>query len=334
MREGLYVTLTGNGKIKRHLSTRKGEVPLDDTTIANELILLTDKHLSTCIHENARELWDLAQQIEDDPSIYTLFQENLRMLLRMEERNDLIHAVLTRTKLEDEVTDKPVTPGQMKQRFIMTLSHLTAVRTAQALTDFVLRKLCLHKPIPELVWSSYLQRSYATAVFTLDDQLHVQYLFRAADAYYYFLLQHLIASSPNIVQCGYCGRYFTPKTRKKTLYCDRIVRNGRTCKQIAPYLNWKEKAAANAVISEFNHAKDTMFHRFDRTGVRKKPSPKDLTKEQYDSWLEGATAVRDRYLARDLTAEEALEIIRASKSRELREKDSAELKLETSGIVS
>ena len=160
------------------------------------------------------------------------------------------------------------------------------------------------------------------------------YIFRSHEQYYLFLLQQFIAAGYRIAKCQFCGGYFIPRTKRKTLYCDRVIRNGKTCKQIAPYLNRKAKAAANAVISEFDHIKDTMFHRFDRTGGRKKPSPKDLTQKQYDKWLEGATAVRDRYLAGDLTAEEALEIIRASKNQELREIDSAELTLETSGAES
>ena len=153
------------------------------------------------------------------------------------------------------------------------------------------------------------------------------YVFRSHEQYYLFLLQQFIAAGYRIAKCQFCGGYFIPRTKRKTLYCDRVVRNGKTCKQIAPYLNRKAKAAANAVISEFDHIKDTMFHRFDRTGGRKKPSPKDLTQKQYDKWLEGAVNARDRYLAGDLTAEEALEILRASKSRELQEKDSADYTL-------
>lgn len=48
---GLYVSITPDGKIKRHLSTEHGEVPLEDTTIFGELISLTDKtFLDICIY--------------------------------------------------------------------------------------------------------------------------------------------------------------------------------------------------------------------------------------------------------------------------------------------
>lgn len=41
--EGLYVTLSPEGHIKKHLSTYMGEVPMDETRIANELIQFSGK---------------------------------------------------------------------------------------------------------------------------------------------------------------------------------------------------------------------------------------------------------------------------------------------------
>ncbi len=38
---GLYVSISPHGRIKKHLSTESGEVPLKDTTISDELIALT-----------------------------------------------------------------------------------------------------------------------------------------------------------------------------------------------------------------------------------------------------------------------------------------------------
>ena len=47
---GLYVSFTPEGKIKRHLSTEMGEVPLEDTTVSSELIALIDRDfLDICV---------------------------------------------------------------------------------------------------------------------------------------------------------------------------------------------------------------------------------------------------------------------------------------------
>ena len=97
---------------------------------------------------------------------------------------------------------------------------------------------------------------------------------------------------------------FIPKTRKKTKYCDRIVRDGKTCKQIAPYLNRKERASADRVISEFNRVNDMLLHRLERAEYDKKSSPIDLTRKEYYQWLDTATDARDRYLKGELSEEE------------------------------
>ena len=57
------------------------------------------------------------------------------------------------------------------------------------------------------------------------------------------------------------------------MYCDRVIRDGKTCKQIAPDLNRKERAAADKVVSEFNRVKDMLVHRLERAQYDKKSSP-------------------------------------------------------------
>ena len=47
--EGLYISLSPDGTIKRRLSTRSGEVPLSDTTIADELIQKSESFLLSSV---------------------------------------------------------------------------------------------------------------------------------------------------------------------------------------------------------------------------------------------------------------------------------------------
>ena len=112
-----------------------------------------------------------------------------------------------------------------------------------------------------------------------------------------------------------------------TKYCDRIVRNNRTCKQVAPGLKKRERDAAHLVTSEFERIKDMLFHRRDRMDGKKKTSVIDLTDEEFVRWLEAATNARNRYLAGELTEKEALEIIHVPRKRELATDNSAEYTL-------
>ena len=168
----------------------------------------------------------------------------------------------------------------------------------------------------------------------LEDTVEEEYQFRNEEQYYIFLLQQYILTTPNLISCQFCGRYFIPKTRKLTKYCDRITRNSKTCKRIAPGLKKRERDAAHKVTSEFMRIKDMLFHRKDRAGEDKKSSVIDLTDGEYVQWLAAATDARDRYLAGELTEEEAMAIIYVPTKDELRELISSELTLETAATQS
>ena len=121
-----------------------------------------------------------------------------------------------------------------------------------------------------------------------------------------------------------------PKTKHKTLYCDRIIRDGKTCKQVAPGLKKRERDAAHLVTSEYERIKNMLFHRRDRMGGNKKSSVIDLTDDELVQWLEAATAAKKRCLAGALTEKEALAIIYVPTKKELAIDNSAERTLTNS----
>lgn len=96
------------------------------------------------------------------------------------------------------------------------------------------------------------------------------------------------------------------------------IQYGKTCKQIAPHLNRKERASTDRVISEFNRVNDMLLHRVERAEYDKKKSPIDLTREEYYAWLDKAVCARDSYLAGKLPEEEAIQIIHMPTIQELR----------------
>ena len=332
MREGLYVTLKPKGIIKKHLSTIFGEVQMDDISIGEELIQFSEKVIPFNIEKDPQWLWDRVEQIETNPRIYMDFQEVFKTYLIAMTEHDPLHAALCRTKLEDEVPPPSRDPIVLKENTMTSISCLTAANTAQILTNHVLNNLCLGKSIRAKTRHPYLYQSQVTTVFTLEEELETQYLFRSEDTYYYFLLQHFLASKPNVARCEFCGRVFLPKTRKKTKYCYRIVRNGKPCSEVAPQLSHRERAAAVRVVAEYNRIKDMLLHRLDRITPDKKPSPIDLTRSEYYQWWNKATDAKDRYLAGELTEEEAMAIIYVPTKDELLEQISSDLTLETAAM--
>jgi hypothetical protein len=162
-----------------------------------------------------------------------------------------------------------------------------------------------------------LSKSIAVVTFTFGETLTAEYQFRSEEHYYIFLLQNFLLSDPNIAVCQYCGRFFIPKTRKRTIYCDRIIRDGKTCKQIAPNMTHRERTASSRVLTEYNRTKDMLLHRLDRICEDKRSSPIDLTYADFCKWQKAASDARCRFLAGEITEEEALQIIHVPTMREL-----------------
>lgn len=305
---GLYISISPDGKIEKHLSTESGEVPLKDTTISEELISLTEMSFL----KTARFTAGL---MECTPSSYQDFWNAVERFLNDQESYAPVYALLTRTAIADNVSDyqKPQNKP-LAMRAICTCLVLPV--SAQVFTVSLFDVLCAGDPITQDPAYRLLHRMEIPTIFSLDTK--PQLLFRAFERYYIFLLQQFVASKARLAKCQYCGRYFVPKTKRKTLYCDREIRDGKTCKQIAPYENHKRLAAANKVIAEFDRVKGLLFRRVERTDCGKKASPIDLNYEKYYQWLEAATDARDRFLTGEITEEDALQIIHVPTIQELR----------------
>ena len=328
-KEGLYISLLPDGKIKRHLSSDFGEMPLPDTTIAEELITLTE-YDDTSITNELGKIHTLSHQVEEDITSQLPFRQRYgNFLMRLREESPMWYTLLM-TQFCDEVRKTPFADWNEKQIAYFMVDGLYQPRGAEITVNIALSSLCEHDPedFCDLnVREDIIHQSTATVFFTLNETLDAQYLFRSAEQYYIFLLQHFYMSNPKIAQCQHCGRYFIPKTRKRTLYCDYIVRDGKTCKEIAPYLTYKRKAASSRIISEFLRIKRMLVRRVDRALGDKKASLIDMSYDQYRDWLRSATDARNRYLAEKLTEEEAMAIIYVPKKDELIENNSAELTL-------
>lgn len=329
MREGLYVTLGPKGTIKKHLSTRFGEVPLKETTIAEELIRFSERnfaYLSTVI----LALYEMLENIYYKPDAYTDYENYMERILAEMESADVFCWTLARTMLADLDQEAILNDWNTLNRVKKVIAKLSAVLSAQETVSFVLDQLCELLPIEHQFILAELHQVSVTKIFTLETELTEQYLFRSEEDYYLFLLQHFIVSKPNIAKCHFCNRYFLPKTRKQTLYCDRMMKNGKTCKQIAPRLKRKELAAADRVIGEFDRSKEMMYRRAERTGPDKKPSPIDLTRPAYWAWLTKATDALDSYLIGELSEEEAIQIIHVPTIQEIRENQAEDCTLVSS----
>ena len=328
--EGLYIRLLPDGTIKRHLVTILGEVPLEDTTIARELIDFNDT-TDVPMYQSIKDVWACAYFVDKSTKDLWEFERVLGKYLHWLRNSNLLRYALFMTTYEDleEKPDHSTSKGATQLAIMLTDSMWPDYMVSK-----VLYALSEHVAIDLNEEYDFLKESSCITHYMMEDTVEEEYQFRNEKQYFIFLLQQYILSNPNLVSCQFCGRYFIPKTRKLTKYCDRIIRNNKTCKRIAPGLKKRERDAAHKVTSEYMRVKDMLLHRKDRACEDKKSSVIDLSDGEYVQWLADATDARDRYLAGKLTEEEAMAIIHVPTIHELREQDSAELTLENAGTPS
>ena len=313
--EGLYISLSPDGKVKRHLSTRSGEAPLPDTTITDELIHLSEQN-HVHLYQAIKDLWAHGGMVGEK-----LFAEidsicALNNYLNSLREENLIRHTLLLTQFEDQPHNHA---HSLCDAAMQIADHLSQSMAADLTVFRVLDALSNGQPIhPE---DEYFTLSTSTAVvtFSLGETLTAEYQFRSEEQYCIFLLQHFLLSDPKVAVCQYCGRFFIPKTKKKTIYCDRTIRDGKTCKQVAPHMTHRERTASSRVLTEYNRVKDMLFHRLDRSCEDKRSSPIDLTYADFCKWQKAASDARYRFLTGEITEEEALRIIHVPTIQELRE---------------
>lgn len=314
----LYVSVAADGKLKRDLAALSGKVSLEDTTIEDEIITFSEldfgpyAEVVDAIIASAKSLPVGGRVNTVNMNEFKFMMDTLDDLVNTLEQESPIQGTLTRTVIEDSIP-----PDDGSGLFVYNTSRdvisiLTSVMYLQFEVNEILSDLRHGIPIDFEKKYDYLREVEATQLLEIRDGLCVRYYFRSLSDYFFFLLVHFIASRPNVALCKCCGRYFIPKTKRKTLYCDREFKEGTSCKELAPALKHKLDARLKKVIDEFDRAKRRMYKRYERTkDFGEKASNKNLSYNEYYDWLQEATYARNQYLAGKMSEADALKIIQA-----------------------
>lgn len=318
---GLYLSLSEDGHIKRDLTGPAGKVSLEDTTIRDELILFSElsfEYYAEVVDMIRTSVVFLCVDYDNryiegrvNPNVYEFVVETVADLVNtlMGLEESPLHGQLLWTAIEDLPADDGTDESRI-QICQELISVLTEIIQFQFVVNEVLHDLCQKVPLDPEKYEG-LWEMPVTEVLTLEDTLTTQYYFRSAVDYYHFLLLHFAAGKPNVARCRCCGRYFIPKTNKKTLYCDRILKDDKTCKAWGPVLKHRKAVRDYEVIETFDRIKRKMYKRYERAeyGINQKSSEKNLSYAEYYQWLDRATRARDEYLEGKISKEEALKII-------------------------
>ncbi len=320
---GLYVEINKDGTLKRNLTVKSGEtIKLERTTVNDEIIAFSElnfKYYAELLEHIENMCEDSYVEITDgdfgeagiDIDAYAEILKTVNELIAVLEEFNPLHGTLLRTLLEDQVPPDDGSAMYLINSEEKITDCLSSVMRLQFLINDILYDLRSGTPFDTENKYSIFKSAEFTQIQTLSKKITVQYRFRSLIDYYIFLMMQFIENQPDVALCQCCGKYFIPKTKRITLYCDRVIRDNKTCKQIAPALKHKCDAARDSVIETFDRTKKKMYKRFERANDFSNSSANKLTLTQYYGWLDKAEQARNEYLADKTSAEEAIEIITA-----------------------
>ena len=314
---GLYISYNNKGQIKKTIVTAKGETHTKTSTISDELISFLNMSL-TPFAQVIEYLSGISETVEiDDPDHFgevdvVAFQQLINatiQVIEVFEEEDVFHGTLLRTMMEDAIP-----PDDGTAMYIYTTKHgmwkrLDAILQTQHYIDLALQMLCENKEFSIAQDFPMLDHVETIQVLSMDQSLRAEYYFRSPCNYYCYLFLMLLNKKPNVARCQCCGDYFIAKTKKVTLYCDRVIKNGKTCKQIAPHLKRRVNAENDDVLKIYERTKQKMYKRYERASCSLDPLPHGLSWQEYTNWIDLAGAAKAKYLLGKITTEEALEII-------------------------
>lgn len=318
---GLYVEVNKDRTLKRNLTVKSGEtIKLERTTVNDEIIAFSElnfKYYAELLEHIENMCEDSYVEVTDgdfgeagiDVDAYAEILKTVHKLIEALEESNPLHGTLLRTLLEDQIPPDDGSAMYLINSEAKITGCLSSVMQLQFLINDILYDLRSGTPLDMEQKYSIFKTAEFTQIQTLDKRITSQYRFRSLIDYYTFLMMRFIESQPNVALCNCCGKYFIPKTKRTTLYCDRIIRNNKTCKQIAPALKHKRDASRDSVIQTFDRTKRKMYKRFERTNDFSNATANSLSLTQYYDWLSKAEQARKAYLADKISAEEAIEII-------------------------
>ena len=138
------------------------------------------------------------------------------------------------------------------------------------------------------------------------------YRFENLPDYMWYIFLSTMEYDIKFSQCDYCGHFFIPKTKKKTLYCDRVrTDDGRTCKQIGPAQIYKMRLKHSELLADYDRAVNRNYRRLERFELKPDDEKhgKDMTFIEYADWLREAQEAKTAFLKGEMSEKQFAEVI-------------------------
>lgn len=247
----------------------------------------------TAVSNAARELADGVRK--NDLTSGVLLRATVNKLLDFEDDGTAICLMTTMNNIVDALREP------LDTRYIL-------YKYLKSRSEFDTHEEWLRKNI--LSEGYFFRRDYPCEIinydlFTNEPKLSQVFFFDNYTDYFVFLFLKFVEQKRRVLECPCCGKLFVPKSNRAEMYCDRILIDGKTCKQIAPKLARKLKQRNDPLLEEYERAKNRNYKRVERyenadgnDGVIR------LTFNEYKAWLDKASEMKRLYLQGEVSARE------------------------------
>lgn len=290
-RTGLYIKFKNKNIMERVAVDDLDITELEPIDYRNELIALYDYELpEICDNYDVDSAYDFAEGLMKD-------NYALGILVKADIDKYLVHR-----KLIKDIS----TPEELKRK-LETVSVRMKLLPYMKERVYKLLMCMRHKEILAGVLEVNMHDTVEYKVTKTRSGEEILFFDNPQSYYEYLIFTFYLRDEP-VCECENCNRLFVPKTKKKTLYCDRVFKDGNTCKQIGPTQKYKMLAENDIVLKTFEKEKNKMYKRMERTNAFGE-TPKSISYDEYVDWLNKAIYAKNLYLNNELTKDETLEII-------------------------
>lgn len=293
-RTGLYIKFKNKNIIERVAVDDLDITELEPIDYRNELIALYDYELPEISDSyTVDSAYDFADELMKENHV-------LGILVKADINKQLLHR-----KLIKGIT----TPEELKSKLETVSVRMKLLPYMKSKVNKVL--LCMsHKEILSRVLEVNMHDTVEYKVTKTRSGEEILF-FDYPESYYEYLIFIFYLRDETVCECENCNRLFVPKTKKKTLYCDRVFKDGKTCKQIGPTQKYKSLAENDIVLKTFEKEKNKMYKRMERTQSFGE-TPKSISYDEYIDWLNKAVNAKNMYLNNEISEYTALEIIQSN----------------------
>lgn len=323
-KNGIYLSVNGDNAV-RVIVGNGTKIQTDKIKISEELIGELEYDMSNYeivlehISDKTEPLDDIGAYSEEQ---FTAVSDTALELADGVRENDLTTGVLLRATIHKLLEIKD---DGSAMYLMTTMSHIVDALREPLDTRYILYKYLksrsefdtheewLRKNIlPE---GYFFRRDYPCEIinydlFTNEPKLSQVFFFDNYTDYFVFVFLKFAGQKRRVLECPCCGKLFVPKSNRAEMYCDRVLIDGKTCKQIAPKLARKLKQRNDPLLEEYEKAKNRNYKRVERyENADGNSDVMRLTFNEYKAWLDKASEMKRLYLQGKVSKEQFRKII-------------------------